>query len=576
MDKHRRWAPRYIGYVVAFWLAFCPGLLPATVWYMAPAPLGNDGNPGSMAQPFNTFWEAGTHALPGDTVYVRGGTYALTQPAWIPCSGAAGVPITFAAYPGETPVIDGTGIGVTATVLGLGGSYLAVRGLSVVGGGEGIVAWGFSHEQITGNTLSGTAGSGIYVGYSSLGMVSDVLISGNTVHNCVAENNPPGVGAYVNGWPASVSTYWVTSATVSANLVYDNFGEGLAITHCDGILLTGNTVHDNFSIGIYFDNVQGSTITANLAYTTGDPAYFRFGLPCPSIAMANENFTPTTNPLDGCLVSDNVTVGGRYGFYYGNYENGGGLKNFTVVHNTFYNAAQEGLWIDPDPGHVGNLFADNLVTQAGSGSPAYFGGPASGFTFTHNAWYPSSPGGTLAGPGDVTGAPLFQGPGGLAAMDYQLLSGSPGIGAGIPVAGVSTDAAGVAFTMNPALGAYEWVQPGVTATPTPTSNGATPTPPAAAIGPLSILRTAAVPQPNPDRLMLDLSSACGSVTVKVYTRALVLAFQQTFAGASDGWTSLSLGPQFAHLASGSYYATVSAKALDGSVVHATQKLVLLR
>ena len=168
MVQHPRGLLRRIGAGTALLIGLFPCMLPATVWYMAPAPLGNDGNPGSMAQPFNTFWEAGTHALPGDTVYVRSGTYALTQPAWIPCSGAAGVPITFAAYPGETPVIDGTGIGVTATVLGLGGSYLAVRGLSVVGAGEGIVAWGYSHLQITGNTVSGTASSAIYAGYSSL------------------------------------------------------------------------------------------------------------------------------------------------------------------------------------------------------------------------------------------------------------------------------------------------------------------------------------------------------------------------------------------------------------------------
>ena len=70
------------------------------------APTGNDANDGrSLAAPFRTIQRCASVAQAGDTCWIRAGVYRETvAPA---NSGAAGRPITFAAYAGETVVISG-------------------------------------------------------------------------------------------------------------------------------------------------------------------------------------------------------------------------------------------------------------------------------------------------------------------------------------------------------------------------------------------------------------------------------------------------------------------------------------
>src|SRR4051794_20353357 len=43
------------------------------------APTGDDKAPGTLEKPFATIQRAQAAAAPGDTVYVRGGTYAMTE-----------------------------------------------------------------------------------------------------------------------------------------------------------------------------------------------------------------------------------------------------------------------------------------------------------------------------------------------------------------------------------------------------------------------------------------------------------------------------------------------------------------
>jgi hypothetical protein len=78
------------------------------------APDGNDGWPGDRAKPFRTLARARdairelkrTARLTGAvTVWLRGGRYPLAEPLLFTPEDSA--PVTFAAWPGETPVIDG-------------------------------------------------------------------------------------------------------------------------------------------------------------------------------------------------------------------------------------------------------------------------------------------------------------------------------------------------------------------------------------------------------------------------------------------------------------------------------------
>src|SRR5262245_55763489 len=81
---------------------------------------GKDANPGTRERPFATFGRAreAVRALKRQhggaprspvTVLVRGGTHRLTEPLLLTAedSGTAACPVTWRAFPGETPVLSG-------------------------------------------------------------------------------------------------------------------------------------------------------------------------------------------------------------------------------------------------------------------------------------------------------------------------------------------------------------------------------------------------------------------------------------------------------------------------------------
>ena len=83
----------------------------ASVYYVAPT--GKDTDPGSIRMPFATIQKAQQAVKPGDTVYIRGGTYRVKEEqiaarerifAYVTNldkSGTKGNTIKYWAYPGE-------------------------------------------------------------------------------------------------------------------------------------------------------------------------------------------------------------------------------------------------------------------------------------------------------------------------------------------------------------------------------------------------------------------------------------------------------------------------------------------
>lgn len=93
-------------------------LLFFSLWFAGPSDLqagrsfvvsseGSDDNPGTLLQPWRTLNRAAREVLPGDTVFVRRGTYAA--PVVLTRSGEPGRPVVFRNFPGETPVFNGRG-----------------------------------------------------------------------------------------------------------------------------------------------------------------------------------------------------------------------------------------------------------------------------------------------------------------------------------------------------------------------------------------------------------------------------------------------------------------------------------
>jgi len=72
------------------------------VFYVSPS--GNDSNPGTLSSPWRTINSSLTRLNPGDTLFLRGGTYFESVNATV--SGTSVAPITIESYPGENATID--------------------------------------------------------------------------------------------------------------------------------------------------------------------------------------------------------------------------------------------------------------------------------------------------------------------------------------------------------------------------------------------------------------------------------------------------------------------------------------
>ena len=94
----------------------CPGIILGLVMFVAgaipclPASYyvannGNDANPGTLQQPFQTINHAASIMQAGDECFIRAGDYR--EVVTLGTSGTAGAPIRFVGYNGERPLLDG-------------------------------------------------------------------------------------------------------------------------------------------------------------------------------------------------------------------------------------------------------------------------------------------------------------------------------------------------------------------------------------------------------------------------------------------------------------------------------------
>ncbi len=131
---------------VAFLLAACAAT-PALAADVYVAPTGSDTNPGTLAKPFASLTRAQTAVQPGDTVWIRGGTYVLQEKdiarkqgifAYVhdlSKSGQKGKPIKYFAYNDEHPLFDLSAIkpALRIDAFYVSGSWLHFKGLEVTG-----------------------------------------------------------------------------------------------------------------------------------------------------------------------------------------------------------------------------------------------------------------------------------------------------------------------------------------------------------------------------------------------------------------------------------------------------------
>jgi hypothetical protein len=284
---------------------------------------GEDSNPGTIEMPLRTIQHAADIAKPGDTVYVRAGSYCQQLAVKVSGSAQQGF-ITFQSQPGEHAVLDGGCLtppeGEGSMVKLTNVSFVRVQGfeisnyrtsddrsvpsgIRVFGGGSHIEILNNNVHHIEQNSThrlrqgSGANGFGIAVyGTDATTPISDLVIDGNDVHhlktgssesvvvngnvagfritkNSVHDNN--NIGIDVIGFEHTAPNQAVDRArdgVVSENSVYSitsrgnpAYGDspdsdGIYVDGGTRILIERNTVHDvDFGIELASEHLVGST-----------------------------------------------------------------------------------------------------------------------------------------------------------------------------------------------------------------------------------------------------------------------------------------------------------------------------
>ena len=211
-------------------------LISTTALYVSTT--GSDSNPGTISAPWKTIQHAANSVQAGDTVYIRGGTYNESVSIAVSGSATAGS-ITFQSYPGESAIVDGTGlVPSTSNTQGLiniqNQSYVTVSGLEI-------------------RNYQTSSASAIPAGISVSGSGSNIQILNNLVHNITttSEKNGNAFGIVVYGTEAPAS---LDSIMISGNQVYNlKTGNSESVTvngNVTNFAITNNIIHDNDNIGI--------------------------------------------------------------------------------------------------------------------------------------------------------------------------------------------------------------------------------------------------------------------------------------------------------------------------------------
>lgn len=388
----------------------------AAIYYVAPG--GNDSNPGTIDQPWHTIQKAADTLSAGDTVHIRAGTYH--EQVMPQNSGSAGHLITYAAYPGETVTLDGSGVTLPDDLAGLfnisNQSYIQVSGLHVINAGPynnntGLLALHSSFITMENNSTYNTRSSGIGV------WVSD--------HVVVADNRVDEAGS--SGWQECISIAGTDTFEVRHNDVLNCHKEGICIKDGDAYgQVYGNRVHDIQAVGIYVDAWDKHThhidVFQNVAHDVLDNNGF---------ALASE----MGGLLEEIHVYNNLAYHNRY-VGLAVTTNGDAIahpmRSLTIINNTFYDNSWEtwggGITIDnPDAQEViirNNLVSQNLYFQIAIATTV----PTQTLTVDHNLidGYRGTEGETY-GSDHVVGDPAFVN---AASADFHLLASSPAIDAG--------------------------------------------------------------------------------------------------------------------------------------------------
>ncbi len=477
---------------------------------------GSDSNNGlSVSSAWKTIQKALTNAQPGDTIYVRAGTYA--ENLVVSKTGTSSAPITLTNYSGETVVVNG-GTGYALRNSGLI-SYWVIDGFTFkstnrytlrIGwwGEPATDHWTVRNNKIYGanyivgsyhlwenNNIDGTGYSGAY---------GDAGISdGSDSHHNTYRNNT--IHDFTHANARGIWTQGKTHDSLIENNTINNINAASGLGQCidlDGAAqvewrhtVRGNRISNCNYAGIQLENVFASTIEDNIITNTKPAGIivisYDAGVGC--LTGGESNQYGDTNGDKNCqgdltnnLIRQNViTTTGYWGAGYGGIINwyAGGLKIWGNTIRAATGSNNGGINFQGTANQIkGGSIKNNIIFQ-GNG-PAVCASDLKSIAEESNNLYhrtnnvkPYANGNscgsdvslaeyqTMSGKGlnTLTGDPAFKN----TSTDFRLTSLSPAIDKGMNI-GTSSDADGSARPVgaNVDIGAYEYGNVVPTATST--------------------------------------------------------------------------------------------------------------
>jgi hypothetical protein len=396
----------------------------------------------------------------GDTLYVRGGTYALDRVSLV-ASGTETAPITISGYASETAILDGQGTfpsaDGSATIM-IWGDWATVKNLEIANSGKsGVIAVG-THVTVQNMRIH-------HCQSAAITLTGDYdLASGNRAWSdgLMNENNKSGPSG---GWPAIMTcARYPQHCTLRGNTVWDSWGEGISTFET-----TYTTIEDNVSYNnqqnFYISDTKYTIMQRNISYCTPgnaiDPYMTQNG-----ILVGDEKGVPINGvryPSSDNQILNNLVMGCDRNLAAGT----NASTNNLYAHNTFVNsggdAIERGNVLIYVSGTCSNCrFVNNLILQESSLPITVGGGVNNGWTFSNNLWS-RSPGSNFAGSGDVIGNPLLAklglaGPGQLTNNYFRIAAESPAINKGKVLLEVARDFFQSLRGTYPDIGAHEYSQ----------------------------------------------------------------------------------------------------------------------
>jgi hypothetical protein len=245
-----------------------------TTYYVSSS--GNDNNAGTLSAPWRTIQKAANTVKAGDTVQVRAGTYNEIVTMKTSGNASSGY-ITFQNYPGESPIVDGTGLaaGGQTGLFSLEGTfnYIIIQGFEI-------------------RNFSSSSKGKVPVGIDFEGAGGNIEILNNHIHNIVQTlsscnaANALAVALYGTQAPASIN-----NITLYGNEIDHNTTGCSENVSFDGNVqywvMANNKVHDGDNIGL--DNIGFEGVSPNVSYDQARDGWV--------FQNTIYNISSTTNPV---------------------------------------------------------------------------------------------------------------------------------------------------------------------------------------------------------------------------------------------------------------------------------------